>query len=73
MLVESFGLADPAEEGLGSEMFFCVFEIFFEDEVDFSNFAVVYVRVEGESVVEGVQDLSGVEALDGGVEEASVA
>ena len=54
-------------------MLFCVFQIFFEDEVDLSHFAVVHVSVEGQSIVEGVKYFCGVKALDGGVEEASVA
>lgn len=73
MLVKSLGLADPVEERLRREMLFCVFQIFFEDEVDLSHFAVVHVSVEGQSIVEGVKYFCGVKALDGGVEEASVA
>lgn len=51
VLVKPFGLAHPAEKGFGRKVFFRVFEIFFEDEVDFSHFAVVYVSVEDQSIV----------------------
>jgi hypothetical protein len=72
VLVHSLAPAHPAEDGLGVEVLFVVFEELAKKKSDFSHFSELNLRVEGQSVVQRVQGLRSVQALESGVEKTGI-